>query len=95
LMHRVPVVSTDVCGIAEVIRNGDTGILVPEKNPGALAAGIVRMVSDRDTAIEMAKRGRELVTREFSHEKCHGKFLELHTEMLRNRMEAESGKQVV
>jgi glycosyltransferase involved in cell wall biosynthesis len=91
LLHRVPVVSTDVCGIAEVVRDGDTGILVPEKNPEALAAGVVRMVSDRNAAIEMAKRGRELVMREFAHEKCHGTFLKLHSEMLRRRVEGVTG----
>ncbi len=37
LSHRMPVVATDVCGIAEVIRDGETGLLAPQRDPRALA----------------------------------------------------------
>lgn len=77
LAHRVPVVSTDVCGIPEVIRNGETGFLVSQKHPAELAAAIEEMVKDRDRAVQMAERGRELVLREFEPNKTHKEVYDL------------------
>lgn len=79
LMHRLPVVATDVCGIPEVIQDGVTGYLVPEKNPAALANAIIKMVGDRKSALEMAERGRSLVLKEFDPDRNHGKMLELYS----------------
>lgn len=61
MSHRLPVVATDVSGISEVVRDGETGYLVPEKNPEALADALGRMLSDRDKALEMAENGHKLV----------------------------------
>lgn len=38
----VPVITTDVGGLAETVRPGETGFVVPPENPGALAEAIVR-----------------------------------------------------
>ncbi len=83
LMHRVPVVATDVCGIHEVIQDGITGFLVPEKNAAELADAIIKMVGDRKAALEMAERGRSLVVREFDQERNHGKILDLYRKLVR------------
>jgi len=77
LAHRVPVVSTDVCGIPEVIKNGVTGYLVAQKNPAELARAMEDMLQDRDRAIQMAEAGRELVLREFAPEKTHKEVYDL------------------
>jgi colanic acid/amylovoran biosynthesis glycosyltransferase len=76
-MHRLPVVSTDVCGIKEVVQNGITGYIAPENDPAALAGAIIDMLSDRGAAIEMADRGRDLVAREFDQTANHGKIFDL------------------
>ena len=41
-----PVVSTDVGGIAEVVRDGENGLLVPAGDPAALAAALTRILSE-------------------------------------------------
>ena len=64
----MPVVATDVCGVGEVIRNGETGYLIPQRDPAALADAIRRMLSDREAALRMAQTGRELVFRMFDTE---------------------------
>jgi glycosyltransferase involved in cell wall biosynthesis len=74
LAHRLPVVSTDVCGIPEVIQDGLTGVLVKQNDPGSLARGIRIMLDDREKAIEMAKRGQSLVLKEFDQQKNHRKI---------------------
>ena len=64
----MPVVATDVCGVGEVIRDGETGYLIPQRDPAALADAIRRMLSDREAALRMARTGRELVFRMFDTE---------------------------
>lgn len=41
-----PVVSTDVGGVAEVVRDGENGLLVPAGDPAALAAALARIVAE-------------------------------------------------
>lgn len=65
LSLEMPVVATDVCGIGEVIRNGKTGYLVPQRSPRLLAAAIRQMLSDEAAARRMARAGRKLVARMF------------------------------
>ena len=77
LAHRLPVVSTDVCGIPEVIHNETTGLLVPQNDPEALARAISEMVTNRNAALNMARNGRDLVLREFSQEINHRRIFEL------------------
>jgi glycosyltransferase involved in cell wall biosynthesis len=61
----LPVVSTDVSGIPELVRHEVTGLLVPPRSPGALAAAMERLLRDRDLAQDMARRGRRLLERDF------------------------------
>ncbi|AGW14280.1 glycosyltransferase [Megalodesulfovibrio gigas] len=59
--HRVPVVATDCSGIGEVIRNGETGRLVPQRNPEALAAALRQTLADRAEALRLAAAAKTLV----------------------------------
>jgi lipopolysaccharide/colanic/teichoic acid biosynthesis glycosyltransferase/glycosyltransferase involved in cell wall biosynthesis len=54
-----PVVATDIRGCREEVVNGLTGLLVPVKNPAALAAAIVCVLSNLELAYEMGKQGRQ------------------------------------
>jgi len=56
-----PVVASDVGGIPEMVEDGVTGVLVPHDQPEALAAAIVRLLSDRPFAERIAKAGHDLV----------------------------------
>lgn len=80
LMHRLPVVSTNVCGIPEVIINNETGLLVRQKDPQALADAIRKVISDRSAALEMAEKGRELVLKKFDPVANHGRIFDLFLE---------------
>lgn len=61
----LPVVSTRISGIPELVRNGETGLLVAERDPVALAAAIRRLLEDMQLREELGRRGRELVEQEF------------------------------
>jgi glycosyltransferase involved in cell wall biosynthesis len=56
-----PVVASDVGGIPEMVEDGVTGVLVPHDQPEALAAAIVRLLTDRAFAERIAKGGHDLV----------------------------------
>ena len=61
----VPVVCTSVEGVPEIVRDNKTGILVPPKDPGALATGIIKSLNDMDNARKMAEEGRKFVNENF------------------------------
>ena len=66
LAMRKPVVATDAGGIPEIIRNEDTGLLVPAKDPARLADAIVALIEDREKARRLAENGRRWVEEEFT-----------------------------
>ncbi len=57
----MPVVATDVCGISEIIQNGKTGFLVPQRNARALADAIRQSFEDWENSCKMAQSGHKLV----------------------------------
>jgi len=61
----VPVVSTAVSGIPELVVDGVTGVLVRPGDPEALAAGIRRVIEDPEAARERAVAGLAKVGAEF------------------------------
>jgi len=61
LLMGIPVVASDVAGNREIVRNGETGRLVPCGDAGALARAILETLDHEDDARRLAARGREWV----------------------------------
>jgi phosphatidylinositol alpha-mannosyltransferase len=55
----LPVVATDIPGYREVVADGVEGLLVPPRDPEALAAGLARVLTDPDLAARLGRAGRE------------------------------------
>jgi L-malate glycosyltransferase len=66
---RLPVVATQVGGIPELIEDGLNGLLVPPKDPPALAAAIRRLLEDSSFADKLAQGAQERARTEFSFER--------------------------
>lgn len=64
-----PVITTDAGGLREMVRDGDTGRLVPQRDPAALARVIQAALADPDATLGMARRARGFV--ETTHEIGH------------------------
>jgi len=60
----LPVIGTDVGGVSEMFRNGETGILVPPKNPQALTEALQRLIDDPALRRRMGDAGRKMVWEE-------------------------------
>lgn len=63
---RKPVVVTDVGSIPEVVEEGRTGLIVPPRDPGALAGAILKMLQNESLRTVMGTAAYEKMTRELS-----------------------------
>lgn len=65
MASRVPVVSTSVSGIPELVQDGRTGILVGSENPEALANAMERLLHDEKLRLTLAANGRRKIESSF------------------------------
>ena len=63
----LPVVATDVGGIPEVVAAGETGLLVPVGDVGALAGAIGRLAADAELRTRMGRAGKARWEARFQH----------------------------
>lgn len=78
----LPVVSTQVGAIPEVVKDGETGILVPPENPEALATAVNKLLNNHQLMQEMGTKGRERVANHFTWDKVAERVLEIYQQML-------------
>jgi glycosyltransferase involved in cell wall biosynthesis len=65
----LPVVASSVGGLLDLIKDGETGRLVPSKDPTALAGAIKDLLADRVAASRMGERAQAFIAANFSVEK--------------------------
>ncbi len=78
-----PCVGTSVGGIPEVIEDGETGVLVPPRDPPALAEALIRLLKDAALAQRMGRAGLERVAKQFSVERMVAGTLEAYGRVVR------------
>jgi L-malate glycosyltransferase len=66
----LPVVVSDVGGLPEVVRDGETGLIVPRDDVPALQAALKRLVLDRALRERLGRGGRSHVEREYEWGHC-------------------------
>lgn len=79
------VVASAVGGILEVVVDGETGILVPPKNPAELAAALGRLLANPEEAAAMGRAGRARVDERFSWQAVARKTEDLYAEAIEER----------
>lgn len=65
MLYRKPVIASNVGGIPEMIDDGVDGILIPPKNPEALAEALLKMLSDPDFADMLGENARRKALEKF------------------------------
>jgi glycosyltransferase involved in cell wall biosynthesis len=73
----LPVVSTDISGISEVVVTGENGLLVPEKSEWAITHALATLLLDPAQAQAWGKAGRKRVLKQFSLERNVAEIREL------------------
>lgn len=66
MAHARPVVASDVGGLKDLVVDGETGLLVPPRDPSALRAALGRLLGDRDLRRRLGAAGRERARERFS-----------------------------
>lgn len=80
-----PVIATRVGGTPEVVRDGETGLLVPPADPAALAQAICALLANPTRAQQLAAAGCALVQQEFLAETLVKRTTHVYEELLMRR----------
>ncbi len=81
----IPVVATRSLGITETVINGETGVLVPTRDPVALGAALIRVLSDKALALRLRQSAIHVASTEFSAERMAASTLALYQRCIQER----------
>jgi len=77
------VVASEVGGVPEVVKNNETGLLVPPSDPSSLAAAVFRVHGDPGLRMRLGTNGRRLVEERFTWDAIAGEVEKAYLETLR------------
>ncbi len=75
---KIPVISTSVGDIPEVVKNNETGILVSPNDPQSLLEAINLSLEDKDKASKMAEHAYDFIIENFTWEKLISKYVDFY-----------------
>jgi len=78
----VPVVATNVGGIPELIKDNETGMLVPSENPDKLANAVNELLSDKQKAKRLANNGNTFVKSNMTWDIILPKYIQFYEDLL-------------
>lgn len=82
----LPVAATRLGGVPEVVIDAETGILVPSRDPAALAHAIVTLLRDKDKAKKMGEAGRKRAISLFGVERMMEKINRLYENLILDKL---------
>ena len=80
----IPVIGTDVGGIPELIKNNETGIIIPPENPSKLAQAVNELLSDKVKAEKLAINGNTFVTNNMTWDVILPKYIQFYEDLLKS-----------
>jgi len=78
----VPVVATNVGGIPELIKDNETGILIPSENPDKLADAVNELLSDKQKAKRLSNNGNKFVKSNMTWDIILPKYIQFYEDLL-------------
>lgn len=79
----IPTIATSVGGNLEVVRDGETGLLVPPKNPEMLGQAISKILDNNILRIQMGQAARKIAKQHHDWNVITEKFEELYSSLLK------------
>jgi glycosyltransferase involved in cell wall biosynthesis len=80
MAHGRPVVATRVGGLLDLVVDGETGIVVPPRDPAALRSALDRLLADPDLRRRLGMAGRDRARTQFSWERVTDATLAAYAE---------------
>ena len=80
-----PVIAFDSGGLRDIVRDGETGVLVSEPSPAALAAAIDNTLAHYERALELGRAGRRSALAAFAPETAARRYAVLYAEAVASR----------
>ena len=77
----LPVIASRSGGIVDIVIDNETGLLVPEKDPRALAAAIEKALTDKELAARLVAGGREQMRKNFAWDSIIERLISLYREL--------------
>jgi glycosyltransferase involved in cell wall biosynthesis len=77
-----PIVTTDVPGCRDVVRDAENGLLVPARDAASLAVALKRLIENPELRQRMGAQGRLIVQREFDVERVIAETLTVYRTLL-------------
>jgi glycosyltransferase involved in cell wall biosynthesis len=81
----LPVIASNVGGLPELVKDGETGLLVPPADMTALAGAMKRLLEDQKRASVLAERGKDYVRNTYAIGRTVDRTLDLYLELLYGR----------
>ena len=78
----VPIVTSDIPPIPEVVTNGETGLLVPPADSEEIAEAVINLLSNEKIRSKMMERQRKVAKERFDSEKVAQQYINLYKEVL-------------
>lgn len=77
-----PIVASRVGGIPESVRDGETALLVPEKDPDAIADAVAALLQDPERARRMGEAGRRYALKKFDQNRLADQWVEIYSNLV-------------
>lgn len=78
---KVPVIGSNIGGIPDIIQDGETGLLVPEKNISKLSKAVINLVENENFRNKLANGGYNLVEDKFNWRKIAQSYISIYTQI--------------
>jgi glycosyltransferase involved in cell wall biosynthesis len=77
MYYGLPIITTNICAMPELVKDGENGLLVPAADSQALAEAMSKLIENSDLRKQMGERGRIQVTNSYQWEKTGAKVLSI------------------
>ena len=77
----IPVIGTNVGGIPDIIKDGETGILVPQKDPKAISEAVKKLAENPQLCENLVKNAKKHLEKSFSWESITEKFFKIYSSL--------------
>jgi glycosyltransferase involved in cell wall biosynthesis len=81
----IPVISTDVGGVKDILIPNETGFIIPKNDPNAFARSLEKLIESKELRTEMSEKSWTFVKNKFHYRNLVAQTEALYRELLQNK----------